>query len=631
MRILGIDAKDFCSFPGLVLDLHEQGLVWIGGENKDSDAADSNGSGKSNIFKAIGWGLFGEAIDGHDGDEVIRDGCKMSKVCLHMEDHSGTWTVKRERRKAQPRLVLVKPDGEDWQGSRKETQAKINEMIGMDFHAFRNTVLYGQGERKRFTDPAVKDSERKVMLHNILRTSILKACHKLASDKNLKVKKQQAELESEIGTLKARVGEHDLEGLKRKRDDFNDRKRSQALRLAGEARDYVSKAKACQGQASEAEQLRQQADQRAAAVDIPLLQAELKALESDSEAAFDAGVEAQRCIDKFQSLLIHIEERLALLEGDKCSQCSAPLSKGAPAKLIKDLAQEAAQHRAYIESKRHELKRITRVSATARTAVLDKRREITEASDEMDETRDLRHRADKLMAESNRAREYAELARSKASEAAEARDAENPHTAAYDAAKAKVDKYRKAIAEKQSELKTLAEKRSLLEFWVRGFSDHGLPSFILDSVMPYITERSNHYLEILSDGDISMEFSTQRELKSSKGEMRDEIDISWFIEGKQGYPPSGGQLKKMEIATDLALMDLVATREGAHINMLMLDEVLDGLDKEGRTRVVRLLHELRKARGTILVVSHDSDVADAFEKAIMVVMEGGESVLKDAA
>ena len=166
---------------------------------------------------------------------------------------------------------------------------------------------------------------------------------------------------------------------------------------------------------------------------------------------------------------------------------------------------------------------------------------------------------------------------------------------------------------------------------MRGFSNQGLPSFLLDSVMPFITERANHYLETLSDGDIKVNFSTQREMKSSKGEFKDEIDITWEIEGIEDYPPSGGQLKKMEIATDLALMDLVSTQEKAHVDLLALDEILDGLDDEGRQRIMVLLREIRSKRGSVFVISHESEVAEIFEKAIIVVKKDGVTSLQIAA
>jgi DNA repair exonuclease SbcCD ATPase subunit len=86
----------------------------------------------------------------------------------------------------------------------------------------------------------------------------------------------------------------------------------------------------------------------------------------------------------------------------------------------------------------------------------------------------------------------------------------------------------------------------------------------------------------------------------------------------------------MEVATDLGLMDLVATREGGHLDLLMLDEVLDGLDNEGCSRVLLLLQNLRAERGSIFVISHESEVAEVFEKAIFAVKGGGSAELETA-
>jgi DNA repair exonuclease SbcCD ATPase subunit len=175
-----------------------------------------------------------------------------------------------------------------------------------------------------------------------------------------------------------------------------------------------------------------------------------------------------------------------------------------------------------------------------------------------------------------------------------------------------------------------ASEAAMADFWVRGFGPQGLPSFILDSVMPYLTERANHYLETLADGDILMEFTTQRELKSDKGALRDEIAINWTIEGIAGYPPSGGQQRKMEVATDLALMDLAEAREGSGLSLFMADEILDGLDAEGTERVMSLLQDLRARRSTVFVISHASSMHELFERQFTVVKEDGVSRLEIA-
>jgi DNA repair exonuclease SbcCD ATPase subunit len=94
------------------------------------------------------------------------------------------------------------------------------------------------------------------------------------------------------------------------------------------------------------------------------------------------------------------------------------------------------------------------------------------------------------------------------------------------------------------------------------------------------------------------------------------------------YPPSGGQLKKIEIASDLALMDLVSSNEGGSLDIIMLDEVLDGLDSEGCSRVLLLLQKLRAGRGSIFVISHESKMQEAFEKGLYAVKNGGITTLE---
>lgn len=63
MELYSISASNFGPYEKFELPLYKQGLIWVGGINNDTDAADSNGSGKSSIFKAITWGLYGETID----------------------------------------------------------------------------------------------------------------------------------------------------------------------------------------------------------------------------------------------------------------------------------------------------------------------------------------------------------------------------------------------------------------------------------------------------------------------------------------------------------------------------------------------------------------------------------------
>jgi DNA repair exonuclease SbcCD ATPase subunit len=326
-----------------------------------------------------------------------------------------------------------------------------------------------------------------------------------------------------------------------------------------------------------------------------------------------------------------LENRLAGLEGaDRCPTCNSILKKGEAAKHLHELKAEVFRLNGEAEAAQ-ELGDDIGEQAAQKQAEVDKAER--KARPKFDLTREqasIQMELAKAETIAVRRRDITKVSRDKIAEVKAIRAETNPYTVQITKAEAAIKKHRKTIKTARASLKTKAAERAHLEFWVRGFSPTGLPSFLLDSVMPYLTERANHYLDALADGDIQMGFSTQRELKSAKGEFRDEIDISWIIEGKEGYPPSGGQFKKMEIATDLALMDLAATREGGHLDLLCLDECLDGLDGEGRTRIIQLLQGLRKSRSTIYVISHDPGVAEAFERAAVVVKQDGVARLEAA-
>ena len=69
---------------------------------------------------------------------------------------------------------------------------------------------------------------------------------------------------------------------------------------------------------------------------------------------------------------------------------------------------------------------------------------------------------------------------------------------------------------------------------------------------------------------------------------------------------SGGEKRKVRIATAMALQDMVATRAEKPINLFIADEVDHALDDAGLERLMTVLDAKAKERGTVLVISHNS-------------------------
>jgi len=630
MELLEVGGKDFGPFSEFSLQLHNQGLVWIGGVNNDSKAAKSNGSGKSHIFKAITWCLWGEAIDKEVGDKVIRNGTKEATVYVKL---GGGWKVCRVRRKGSPRLSLITPEGESWKAIGKDVQEKINELVGLDFKAFKNTVLYGQNDSLRFANPSTRDGDRKDMLHKILRTELLKHCHNWVKEQSKQLNAKLSDVQSQSSSVKARLEEQDVSGLQEEHDEWEEERQEAIEEHKESARLKKSLAEA---------ELKK-------TVDVSKLKLEIKKLNAVVEegvvaerdiAALDKKLDVLRftrenCSNELARMETKIEgtiERLEQMDEDECPICRSPMGKGVALRTKKNLEKiksiiesEAEEKKANIVGLAEDISRV----AEERKA---KSKIVSAATDASGEISDLNAKIMAATAVNDRVDAYIAAARESLKQAKAKAAEKNPYAARLATAESKAKAFQQRLHELQEKESEISNELAHVKFWVKGFSGAGLPSFILDSVMPYITERANHYLGTLADGDIKLNFDTQRELKSSRGEYKDEIEISWEIEGASDtYPASGGQLKKIEIATDLALMDLVATREGGHVDLLMLDEVLDGLDEEGRQRVLMLLQELRAKRGSIFVISHEVDMAEIFEKSVMVKKDGGAAILELAA
>jgi DNA repair exonuclease SbcCD ATPase subunit len=620
-RLVSVQGENFAGFESFDWTLVKQGLVFIIGDNRDTEAATSNGACKSGLFKALGWGLYGEAIDGEPGDKVIRRGTKSARVVVNVVDGSDAYSVVRERWKQAPKLYLEK-NGERVSASKADLQRAINALIGVDWEGFKNTVLYGQGDRDRFVYPTTRDVDRKAILHRILGTGVFELCHVEAKKRRLVVEKERDAAVADVARLTQRIDDHDLDALRERKDGYAGDVAAKVAQLTGDARELADKAKT----------VASDIDAQAKRDELATLDAALATAKRAVSDAIDArrtAREATRAAGQVKAnataeLRAHTQA-LARLTGDRCPVCTGDLSKG-----------HAATHRAELVARGEALKvELTAAEQTEQEALRAERaadRAVSEVEAGQRRTGERRARVaaelDAVETSKDRVRELVARSREKADEARVLKDAPNPYLDPYVKAKRKVRALKAERKQARARAKTLTSDLEHLAFWAKGFGPTGIPSFALDSVMPLLTDRANHYLLTLAGGDISISFATQRELKG--GEMRDEIGITWSIEGISGYPPSGGQWKKMEIATNFALMDLVRTREGSHVNILCLDECLDGLDGEGRQRVVELLQALRRERESIFLISHDSDLAEAFERTLIVTKENGVSRLERA-
>ena len=137
-----------------------------------------NGHGKSALLDAITWCLWGKAR-GQVQDDLVSYGADEARVELEFQARNNRYRVIRSRRRGGGRrrqgasdLQLQALDDSDGAASVisgntvRETQAKIEQLVGMDYDTFINSAFLLQGRADEFTNKT--PAERKAVLAAIL-------------------------------------------------------------------------------------------------------------------------------------------------------------------------------------------------------------------------------------------------------------------------------------------------------------------------------------------------------------------------------------------------------------------------------------------------------------------------------
>lgn len=152
--------------------------------------------------------------------------------------------------------------------------------------------------------------------------------------------------------------------------------------------------------------------------------------------------------------------------------------------------------------------------------------------------------------------------------------------------------------------------QDMARYWIRGFSNQGLVSYLLDGFAKRFTEMANDALLDLSAGRYSVMLSTQKKLRG-KEEWREKFEFIVFVDGKKrSYKAlSGGQKARINLATVVALNGIIQEQYGIAFHpfgILILDELITDLDAEGVEAVYDVLERFAVDNAVYAVTHIDS-------------------------
>lgn len=583
--------KNFLSYQEQEFSFDSKGLTLIEGSNKDE--GDSNGSGKSSLWDAISFCLFGTTVRGLKGDEVInRKFKKDCVVCLTGSSFGSYFEVWRYRKHEEKgdRLYVVTEAGTIELGTLAQTQQWILDTFQIDFDLFRCTVLFAQGETFNFVDAGNK--AQKEILSKVMKVNYDKFLSNAKSKTKALVDSINS-AERELVSLEAKT-EIDFEEIKERIADWEEDKKKELGDIFGRKEEVKA----------DLEELRSKFKPMAKVLDaIKRVKFDIRAKKDALKDLEEEQAEFRSKKDWFQSDLDKANE----LEGQgTCPTCKAEITclnqewiKDSEArleeftKLYKDKRAEAGKMVEAIDAMAGKLEKLNNL-VTEQTVIVSKI-----------------ERAERDIAALESSYEAKE-------------EEENPYLKELKNKEKIKETLDAKIEEKNIEIANYNKLMPFYNFWINAFGDSGIKSFVFDLICSNLTNKANSYLNILSGGAFSISFDTQKMTKG--GELREKFDC--VVIGDTGrvdyHTLSGGEKRRVSLAVDMAMSDIMSDYHGSSFNVVVFDEQSNFLDEQGKKFYLNLLKKMAKDK-SVYVVDHDTEFKGYFDKSIKIEKSGGIS------
>lgn len=604
LRFISLSAENFMSYKSMNLPLDNVGLFFVYGDNVDTESTASNGAGKSAIFDALMWVLYGRTSNGVGGDDVVNNQSKkdcMVTLEFEVDDKEYVVTRFRKHKTGKNNMWLTEVGGTDLSKNNvRDTEQRLLDLIRLPERLFRYAVHFNTASIADFNRWA--DTDRKSLLDMILPLSVYNNAHQhvkeaivrfeqeaLADVGKLELLTSQVEdCKSELAELAKHIPSHQQNEERLKKIDEAARGCDQVLR--GIEKELLPLADV-------------DAEMQAASVEIS----------NHADAYHQFVNERTAILAGFETKVKQIGEQKALFDKDICPVCVQPIGEDHRAACLHTLEQSESEVN-------HKVKQLNQVMSEAST---EYNHQDSELDSKIEALRRSVDRRNNLIFKERKCREtLAGLNGERVTLTGEL-DRVKEEARSMKEKRKSLDGKRDTIARNKSTRDSV--HRDYL-FWLKGFSNAGIKSLILDSVVPELNATANKSASLLMDDQASFRFSTQKGLKS--GELREAFDVQiTMANGVTRYHNlSGGERRRVDLCVASAIHQLVCDRV-CITNLLVMDEAFEAVDEVGVDRIRSLLVNMARDVESMFVISHLPEVSSTIGNHIIIRKRDGVSVI----
>ncbi len=623
MNIKRVRARRFLCFGEEWVDIDFTKLgkvINIKGENLDYGKEHSNGSGKSSILEVIVYGLYGKLLKGlnHKNANHIH-----SKKGLEIEILVDDMFIRRTR---SPDTLTIEIDGKAAEvGGLTSTQEEINRRLKLNYDGFINVAVFGQHSLSGFLESEA--AEKRKIAENLLGLDDYARFHEIA-------KKQKSFLTDSIRELS---NKHDscadvirrvnsrLMGLKAQQSQWIDSRNreindlnNRIIAIQDEINDLSSDgidSDVCKKEVERIDSLIKEKEKRKNDLLMVLKECEpkIESLKQEYESASlqlsksqaELQVNQQNHRKKKQEI-----EQVESSKGKRCPRCLSTvreeninlMTEGLKSdftesgKIVEGLMAQIDQLKARTEDLGTKYKKIY----SAYTKAKQEQTSIINIVSSLTQER-LNYVKLPVTAREAALVKECEMLNSRIASLTKEIKGEDPFRSLILTAESEI-----AEASNQSDdIRTeVAHKEKLLpyyEYWVRGFGDKGIRSFLFEERLPALNARINHWLQILIDNRLKMSFD--RDLNETIRRFPD--DNKKFVYNSL----SGGELRRIDLAINQAFAYITSISSGKVPSLCILDEVGVNFDRPGILAVYKMIQEIARDR-QVIVITHDTDLLE---------------------
>lgn len=586
--------------------MNNLGLVLIRGENRVSQAADSNGAGKTSIPSILSFAWFGVSLptplapSGRRGDDMA---CRFTKApgiaSIMMEDDQGPWRIIRQVR---PKKLMI--EGFDLAGDEDDRtlQDMIEARLGFGPRTFRNAIVFGQGAFERFAQADQSDQLR--MLDEIHGVDLRQALER--------AKQWRDGLSSQINVTDVTI-ESDTIALARERDALAELERARKVFTADQA-DRVKKIRASLAAALTGMEIVESAEKtlRAAQkklVDLQTVWQQIEKAITYRNTCVETEQEQENDVRSLQEKSASLDAALRnLIDHDECPTCRTNLASPTAKKKIKALFLPDLDGANKILA---EALRFLTAARNVRIKAVEAEERLWADHPDIDQTI-RRLTAETSQTAQNAVRREVDRCRNDLTRINQELETERTRVwsgqDALDRSRQRITDLDTAVRTAQAMITKLRRSIRVADYWVDAFGDRGIRSLLLDESAGVINDRLAYHLGILAGGEALTEVAATRALKGGGTRERITITSKWAWGGEGLGSGSGGQDRRVDLALFAALQDLAEMRSARPFPLKVFDEPLDALDSRGKEIGATWVKQQARDRGTAFLITHSEEL-----------------------